>query len=198
MMCLQLRLKMSYSLCFIFHVSCCFISVGKTPASIKRRINQYPARLSGGLQSPTEINAQLHNAPQEHCYACIGTRGCAGIRFGRCQLALTRIPRQFSRARIELSGYKLQTFRGKPIFFAIFGRSGKDRLKKKDFIPSDLLSGIKLSQLNTKSLIEAPLWRAGGSGSRAVPLYKSLSADAEPVCSERLLFMKLHHAMSPA
>ena len=83
MMCLQLRLKMSYSLCFIFHVSCCFISVGKTPASIKRRINQYPARLSGGLQSPTEINAQLHNAPQEHCYACIGTRGCAGIRFGR-------------------------------------------------------------------------------------------------------------------
>ena len=30
-------------------------------------------------------------------------RGCAGIRFGRCQLALTRIPRQFSRARIELS-----------------------------------------------------------------------------------------------
>ena len=116
MMCLQLRLKMSYSLCFIFHVSCCFISVGKTPASIKRRINQYPARLSGGLQSPTEINAQLHNAPQEHCYACIGTRGCAGIRFGRCQLALTRIPRQFSRARIELSGYKLQTFRGKVVY----------------------------------------------------------------------------------
>lgn len=70
--------------------------------------------------------------------------------------------------------------------------------EKKDFIPSDLLSGIKLSQLNTKSLIEAPLWRAGRSGSRAVPLYKSLSADAEPVCSERLLFMKLHHAMSPA
>ena len=111
-----LLFKMSYSLCFIFHVSCCFISVGKTPASIKRRINQYPARLSGGLQSPTEINAQLHNAPQEHCYACIGTRGCAGIRFGRCQLALTRIPRQFSRARIELSGYKLQTFRGKVVY----------------------------------------------------------------------------------
>ena len=108
MMCLQLRLKMSYSLCFIFHVSCCFISVGKTPASIKRRINQYPARLSGGLQSPTEINAQLHNAPQEHCYACIGTRGCAGIRFGRSQLTLTRIPRQFSRARIESGSLKVK------------------------------------------------------------------------------------------
>ena len=124
-----------------------------------------------------------------------------------------------------LSGYKLQTFRGKVVytisrcayytlfkqvyqhgytsffdklFKHVFDRSEKDRLKKKDFIPSDLLSGIKLSQLNTKSLIEAPLWRAGRSGSRAVPLYKSLSADAEPVCSERLLFMKLHHAMSPA
>ena len=35
---------------------------------------------------------------------CIGTRGCAGIRFGRSQLTLTRIPRQFSRARIEFSG----------------------------------------------------------------------------------------------
>ena len=92
---------------------------------------------------------------------------------------------------------RLYIFFGK-LFKHSFGRSGKDRLKKKDFIPSDLLSGIKLSQLNTKSLIEAPLWRAGRSGSRAVPLYKSLSADAEPVCSERLLFMKLHHAMSPA
>ena len=63
-----------------------FISVGKTSRFCKRGIDQYPARLSGGLQSPTEINAP---------------RGCAGIRFGRCQLALTRIPRQFSRARIE-------------------------------------------------------------------------------------------------
>ena len=54
----------------------------------KRGIDQYPARLSGGLQSPTEINAP---------------RGCAGIWFGRCQLTLTRIPRQFSRARIELT-----------------------------------------------------------------------------------------------
>ena len=59
------------------------------PRFYKRGINQYPARLSGGLQSPTEINAP---------------RGCAGIRFGRYQLTLTRIPRQFSRARIELSG----------------------------------------------------------------------------------------------
>ena len=55
-------------------------------ASYKWGIGQYPARLSGGFQSPTEINAP---------------RGCAGIRFGRCQLTLTRIPRQFSRARIE-------------------------------------------------------------------------------------------------
>ena len=73
-----------------------------SPRFCKRGIDQYPARLSGGFQSLTEINAQLRNAPQEHCYACIGTRGCAGIRFGRCQLALTRIPRQFSRARIEM------------------------------------------------------------------------------------------------
>ena len=77
---------------------------GEDPRFYKRGIGQYPARLSGGLQSPTEINAQLRNAPQEHCYACIGTRGCAGIRFGRSQLTLTRIPRQFSRARIEFSG----------------------------------------------------------------------------------------------
>ena len=94
----------------------CFYLSGEDHRFYKRRVKQYPASLSGGLQSPTEINAQLHNAPQEHCYACIGTRGCAGIRFGRCQLALTRIPRQFSRARIELSGYKLQTFRGKVVY----------------------------------------------------------------------------------
>ena len=61
---------------------------GEDPRFYKRGIDQYPARLSGGLQSPTEINAP---------------RGCAGIRFGRCQLTLTRIPRQFSRARIEYS-----------------------------------------------------------------------------------------------
>ncbi len=48
-----------------------------------------------------EIYAQLHNAPPEHCFACLGTRGCAGIRFGRCQLTLIRIPRQVSRARLE-------------------------------------------------------------------------------------------------
>ena len=59
---------------------------GEDPRFYKRRVKQYPARLSGGFQSPTEINAP---------------RGCAGIRFGRCQLTLTRIPRQFSRARIE-------------------------------------------------------------------------------------------------
>ena len=62
---------------------------GEDPRFYKRGIGQYPARLSGGLQSPTEINAP---------------RGCAGIRFGRSQLTLTRIPRQFSRARIEFSG----------------------------------------------------------------------------------------------
>ena len=59
---------------------------GEDPRFYKRRVKQYPARLSGGFQSPAEINAP---------------RGCAGIRFGRCQLTLTRIPRQFSRARIE-------------------------------------------------------------------------------------------------
>ena len=47
----------------------------------KRRVNQYPARLKGGSQSSTEINAQLHNAPSEHCFACLGMRRCAGIRF---------------------------------------------------------------------------------------------------------------------
>ena len=62
---------------------------GEDPRFYKRGIGQYPARLSGGLQSPTEINAP---------------RGCAGIRFGRSQLTLTRILRQFSRARIEFSG----------------------------------------------------------------------------------------------
>ena len=46
---------------------------GEDPRFYKRGIDQYPARLSGGLQSPTEINAQLHNAPLEHCYACLGT-----------------------------------------------------------------------------------------------------------------------------
>ena len=50
---------------------------GKDSRFYKRGIDQYPARLSIGLQSPIEINAQLHNAPQEHCYVCIGTRGCA-------------------------------------------------------------------------------------------------------------------------
>ena len=60
-----------------------------------RGIDQYPARLSGGLQSPTEINAP---------------RGCAGIQFGRCQLALTWIPRQFSRARIESSSRNPRDF----------------------------------------------------------------------------------------
>ena len=63
-----------------------FYLSGEDPRFYKRRVKQYPARLSGGFQSPTEINAP---------------RGCAGIRFGRCQLTLTRIPRQFSRARIE-------------------------------------------------------------------------------------------------
>ena len=63
-----------------------FYLSGEDPRFYKRGIGQYPARLSGGFQSPTEINAP---------------RGCAGIRFGRCQLTLTRIPRQFSRARIE-------------------------------------------------------------------------------------------------
>ena len=98
---------------------------GEAPRFYKRRVKQYPARLSGGFQSPAEINAQLHNAPQEHCYACIGTRGCAGIRFGRCQLALTRIPRQFSRARIELSACLIShadsfLFRGACLIFRIF------------------------------------------------------------------------------
>ena len=46
----------------------------------KRRVNQYPARLKGGSQSSTEINAQLHNAPSEHCFACLGVRRCGGIR----------------------------------------------------------------------------------------------------------------------
>ena len=64
----------------------CFYLSGEDPRFYKRRVKQYPVRLSGGFQSPTEINAP---------------RGCAGIRFGRCQLTLTRIPRQFSRARIE-------------------------------------------------------------------------------------------------
>lgn len=44
-----------------------FISVGEDSRFCKRLVNQYPARPSGGLQSPTEINALL---------------GCAGIRFG--------------------------------------------------------------------------------------------------------------------
>ena len=88
-----------------------FYLSGEDPRFYKRGIDQYPARLSGGLQSPTEINAQLRNAPQEHCYACIGTRGCAVIRFGRCQLTLTRIPRQFSRARIESSSRNTRVFR---------------------------------------------------------------------------------------
>ena len=65
-----------------------FYLSGEDPRFYKRGINQYLARLSGGLQSPTEINAP---------------RGCAGIRFGRYQLTLTRIPRQFSQARIESS-----------------------------------------------------------------------------------------------
>ena len=84
-----------------------FISVGENPCFCKRWVKQYPASLSGEFQSPTEINAQLHNAQQEHCYVCIGTRGCAGIQLRRCQLALTRIPRQFSRARIEDKEKKL-------------------------------------------------------------------------------------------
>ena len=28
-------------------------------------------------EDPAEINAQLHNAPPEHCFACLGTRRCA-------------------------------------------------------------------------------------------------------------------------
>ena len=69
---------------------CIFISVGENPRFCKRWVKQYPASLSGEFQSPTEINAP---------------RGCAGIRLGRCQFALTRIPRQFSRARIEVCSH---------------------------------------------------------------------------------------------
>ena len=35
---------------------------GEDPRFYKRRVKQYPARLSGGFQSPTEINAQLTHA----------------------------------------------------------------------------------------------------------------------------------------
>ncbi len=35
------------------------------------------------------------------CKAPFQSQGCAEIQFGKCQLTLTRIPRQFSRARIE-------------------------------------------------------------------------------------------------
>ena len=45
-------------------------------------VGEYPASAGGGFPLPTEINAQLHNAPLEHCYACLSTRGCEGIRFG--------------------------------------------------------------------------------------------------------------------
>ena len=44
-----------------------FYLSGEDPRFYKRRVKQYPASLSGGLQSPTEINAP---------------RGCAGIRLG--------------------------------------------------------------------------------------------------------------------
>ncbi len=54
----------------------------KTPTS---EVSYYDKLVSVGVQSPTEINAP---------------RGCAGIRFGRCQLTLTRIPRQVSQARL--------------------------------------------------------------------------------------------------
>ena len=88
----------------------CFYLSGEDPRFYKRRVKQYPVRLSGGFQSPTEINEI--NAP----------RGCAGIRFGRCQLTLTRIPRQFSRARIELcvsgpGSFILKNFGGSDICF---------------------------------------------------------------------------------
>ena len=45
----------------------CFYLSGEDPRFYKRRVKQYPASLSGGLQAPTEINAP---------------RGCAGIRLG--------------------------------------------------------------------------------------------------------------------
>ena len=44
-----------------------FYLSGEDPRFYKRRVKQYPASLSGGFQSPTEINAP---------------RGCAGIRLG--------------------------------------------------------------------------------------------------------------------
>ena len=40
----------------ILWITCVYLS-GEDPRFYKRGIGQYPARLSGGFQSPTEINA---------------------------------------------------------------------------------------------------------------------------------------------
>ena len=44
--------------------ACIYLS-GEDPRFYKRGIDQYPARLSGGLQSPTEINASGGSQPRK-------------------------------------------------------------------------------------------------------------------------------------
>ena len=63
---------------------------GKPPRFCKRWVYQYPARLSGGLQSPTEINAPRGRRtssgrsllPAGHVGADRSEAKTAGIRFG--------------------------------------------------------------------------------------------------------------------
>ena len=42
-----------------------FYLSGEAPRFYKRRVKQYPASLSGGLQSPTEINASGGSQPRK-------------------------------------------------------------------------------------------------------------------------------------
>ena len=61
-----------------------FISVGEDSRFYKRWVNQYPARLSGGSQSPTEINAPRGRRTSGGRSLCADRSEAetAGIRFG--------------------------------------------------------------------------------------------------------------------
>jgi hypothetical protein len=51
--------------CFFFSLITMFYLSGEDPRFYKRGIGQYPARLSGGFQSPTEINASGGSQPRK-------------------------------------------------------------------------------------------------------------------------------------
>ena len=84
----------------------CLSQWGRPPL-YKRGKGQYPARLSGGFQSPTEINASGGSQPRKvegaSHHARRGKNAEAFLKWGKSlsQSTLIRIPCQVPRARLE-------------------------------------------------------------------------------------------------